>query len=568
MPYVPAETAQHPIVDLRGYHSGPSGRRSHKQRLLLAINAVLIIAGLGAAGMLSWVGGRASDVNRVALGRSLTEVSDNRGEQVVNILLVGSDSSANLDPDDPIQIGRKGERLGDVIIIAHLDQRTGDVALLSLPRDLWVPIAGTSREDRINRAFVVGGAATLIDTIEENFEIPIHHFVNVDFAGFQGLVEAVGSVEVPFDTPARDWNTNAGGEGRSQTGFFVHEAGCQALGPEQALAYVRSRYYQTQDVDGSWHTDPTSDFGRIRRQQEFLRRLAETAVEQGARNPVVLGDIIDTSIQNVAIDERLTPGILIDLSSGFRHFEPSNLQTYTYPAIDAKIGSSRVLRPIHGEAGGLRNLFAGERFDDPGSVDLTVSYSPGITDDLVVLSSSEDPTRLNSNVPGGSDGSANVNSVNTSTTRFPLAASAVVEALQDAGFVMGAVSESDIGPGITIVHGRNGHQAAQLVAGSLSVSAVNGLEVTFREEMAISGRNVRVEIGRQATIDAENGSETANEGIDQAQSADLSAPEIGGDAGQMDGVRDGANGSEASRVSRSEGNEEPLHQERNAVSCG
>ncbi len=67
------------------------------------------------------------------------------------------------------------------------------MALLSLPRDLWVEIGDSGRESRINRAFVVGGPAELIETIEGNFDIPIHHYVNVDFAGFQGLVSADGS---------------------------------------------------------------------------------------------------------------------------------------------------------------------------------------------------------------------------------------------------------------------------------------------------------------------------------------------------------------------------------------
>ena len=63
----------------------------------------------------------------------------------------------------------------------------------------------------------------LIDTIEENFDIPINHYVQVDFAGFRGLVDAVGSVPVWFDAPARDFNA---AEGISQTGFEALDPGC------------------------------------------------------------------------------------------------------------------------------------------------------------------------------------------------------------------------------------------------------------------------------------------------------------------------------------------------------
>ncbi|MFV0259119.1 MAG: LCP family protein, partial [Acidimicrobiales bacterium] len=294
-------------------------------------NTLMMAAALGAAGMLALAAQKAGSVARVPLDRSLTPTPTERGDRVVNILLVGSDSSDNLDPDDPVQIGRHGERLADVIILAHIDQRTGQAALLSLPRDLWLPIADTGRSDKINRAFVVAGPSGLIDTIEQRFDIPIHHYVNVDFAGFEGLVEAVGTVDVSFDAPARDWNVNADPP-RSQTGFIVDTPGCHALGPREALAYVRSRYYQTQGDDGVWRTDPSSDLGRIERQQDFLQRLLQAAIDDGARNPVVLADLIDTGIENVVIDSELSPAVLLDLAQAYRGFEPDDLQTFTVPA--------------------------------------------------------------------------------------------------------------------------------------------------------------------------------------------------------------------------------------------
>jgi len=352
-------------------------RRSWGQRMLLTFNVLLIAATLAIAAGFAYGGQRAAAVNRVALDRSLSERPEAvPGSRVLNVLLVGSDSSANLDPDDPVQVGRHGEKLGDVIIIVHIDERTRSLTMLSLPRDLWVDVADSNRQSRINRTYSLGGAAMLINTIEENFDIPIHHFVNVDFASFEGLVEALGGVDVYFDTPARDWNVNAKPQPRSQTGFLVETAGCHRLSPRQALSYVRSRYYQTMTEDGRWVTDPTADLGRIRRQQGFLKSLMQQAVRQGARNPLVLADVVDVAIQNVQIDQDLTAAEILDLATSYSTFEPSELETYTFPAIDDTIRGNRVLVPQHERAGPLVALFNGAPQNSPTSVSVMVRTAP------------------------------------------------------------------------------------------------------------------------------------------------------------------------------------------------
>lgn len=430
----------------------PRLRRSWVQRGVLLMNLLLIAAALGTAFLLNYGYGRAASINRVALGRSLTPVPEDLepGERVMNILLVGSDSSANLDEDDPIQIGRQGERFGDVIIVAHIDERSGEIALLSLPRDLWVDIAGTGRASRINRAFVTGGPATLIETIESEFEVPIHHYVNVDFAGFQGLVAAVGSVDVFFETPARDWNVNAKPVPRTQTGFVVEEAGCQSLDPETALAYVRSRYYQTQNDDGDWVTDPTSDLGRIRRQQDFLRRIIQQAIDVGARNPFVLRDLIDAGLENVAIDQRLTPQLLVDLGMAYRSFDPNGLQTYSFPAVDGRVGQNQVLLPQVDDAEPVLKLFRGAPFDDPSTVSLTVQVADDVTDRRET---------------------------------------ALLAGLRRDGFEVQQVANSDVGGGLLLRHGPDGRHAAELVADGLSE------EVIFEQVAGLAGRSVVLEVG-------------------------------------------------------------------------
>ncbi|MEM7275353.1 MAG: LCP family protein [Actinomycetota bacterium] len=464
----------------------PRLKRSWGQRGVLALNLTLILLALGAAALLNYGYGRAASINRVSLGRSLTPIPEELepGERVMNVLLVGSDSSANLDEDDPIQIGRQGERFGDVIIIAHIDERTSDIALLSLPRDLWVDVAGASRPSRINRAFEIGGPATLIETIETEFDIPIHHYVNVDFAGFQGLVSAVGSVEIFFDTPARDWNVNARPTPRSQTGFLVETAGCHSLDSEMALAYVRSRYYQTQDEDGRWSTDPSSDLGRIRRQQDFLRRLLQKAISLGARNPFVLRDLIDAGLENVAIDQRLTPQLLVDLGATYRSFDPSGLQTYSFPAVDGQVGQNQVLLPLRNEAEPVLALFAGAGFDHPSTVGLTVRVGPD--DDAETASA--------------------------------------VARLRLAGFDVDPSARADLPPGTTVRHGPDGRHAAELVVEAL------GRPATYEQVDGLIGRSVVLLLGEEAddpvppsAIDG-----GAGDGSNGNETATIDAPDPGG----------------------------------------
>ena len=427
------------------------GVSKRKRILVVLFNLVLACVALMAAAVLYYINLRVSEINRIALDASLSEIANGeRGERVINILLVGSDSSANLDPDDPIRNGRNGEQLGDVIIIAHVDERSGDVALLSLPRDLWLPIPGTGRSNRINKAFESGGPALLIDTIEQNFDIPINHYANVDFAGFQGLVEAVGSVDIYFETPARDWNVNASPAPRSQTGFEVLENGCQPLDGQQALAYVRSRYYQTQNEDGAWVTDPSSDLGRIRRQQDFLRSLMKRAIELGARNPFVLNELVTTGMQNVTIDSELTPQLLLDIANAYRGFNPDSLQTYSMPVFDSQVGNRLVLSPSSSEAEPILEIFRGKEFSSPDTIQIS----------LVGQSSNPQLLQVQSVLSGKGYRSK---------------------------FVSPTTSNASSGT-LVIRHGPDGIAAANMVASAL------GGSYQFEEFNGIAGRDVQIAI--------------------------------------------------------------------------
>ena len=208
-----------------------------------------------------------------------------------NYLIVGTDSRDGVADDVEnagviFGDGVAGERT-DTIAILRVE---GDVvSLLAIPRDLYVPIEGGAR-NRINAAFAFGGPESLIVTVQRELDIPIDHYLEVDFAGFLGLVDALGGVTVDFAHPAYD----------ERSGLAIDTAGPNELDSAAALAYVRSRRY-TELIDGQLVTDPTSDLGRVQRQQIFLGAVMG---ELGAtRNPFVHLDALRAVADNVRVDD-------------------------------------------------------------------------------------------------------------------------------------------------------------------------------------------------------------------------------------------------------------------------
>jgi LCP family protein required for cell wall assembly len=286
---------------------------------------------LTSAWALAFYKNQLSDIPRIPLEGSLSEVSDQSEPQ--NFLLVGADSSAGLDASDPVNIGRNPqEQLTDTIMILRIDPNQEKAWLLSLPRDLYIPIAGNHGKDRINTALTLGGPQLLIQTIKDNFGIPINHFMQVNFLAFQELVDSVGGVNVYFNYPARD----------SNTGLDVETPGCRTLNGEQALQFARSRHY-TAKIDGVWTEDPTSDHGRIARQQYFIKQALKKAIDKGARNPIELNSLIQVAKNYVTIDDKLTPDQILDLGSRFNSFNPDSLQVYEPYTTGGYAGAAAVL---------------------------------------------------------------------------------------------------------------------------------------------------------------------------------------------------------------------------------
>lgn len=259
-----------------------------------------------------------------------------------NFLLTGSDNGACPDKGDGTAggIGDResfGER-SDTIMVLRVDPTINDVAVLSFPRDLWVNIAGTRRQARINSAFDSKDPNRLIRTIDDNFGVPIDHYVNVNLCAFKEIVDSVGGVKIPFTYRTKD----------EKVGFREVGPGCVELRGSQALAYVRSRtgYRYFDEATQKWLSDPTGDIGRINRQQDFLRRSMQRALDRGTTNPATANALLNVALNRVITDDRLTPRDLLSLAQAMRNLDTSGVSSYTVEWSMRRIGGESVLIPV------------------------------------------------------------------------------------------------------------------------------------------------------------------------------------------------------------------------------
>ncbi|MGK2949096.1 MAG: LCP family protein, partial [Acidimicrobiales bacterium] len=221
-----------------------------------------------------------------------------------NYLIVGSDSrdpqaliDAGLDPAGFAEGG--GQRSDTMLVLRFVD---GQALMMSIPRDLYVPISGTGGSQKINAAYN-GGPPRLVATVQESLGIPIHHYMEVDFVSFAQLVDALGGITIDFPHPAFDRNS----------GLDVRESGPVQLDGPASLSYVRSRQY-TEIIDGQEVRDPTGDLGRVVRQQQFLKAVFGELGD--SRNPLTLARAAGSATGGLAIDDDL--GLLDAIRLGWR----------------------------------------------------------------------------------------------------------------------------------------------------------------------------------------------------------------------------------------------------------
>ena len=238
-----------------------------------------------------------------------------------NVLLVGSDTRDTTGA----QFQGKGAQFtsgqrSDTVILAHLFGNSDKAQLISIPRDSYVSIPAYTdpktgkvfpqHSAKINSAIEEGGPALLKATVEELSGIRVDNYVQIDFAGFQTMVEKLGGVEVCLKNNAKE----------SNSGIDL-KAGRQTIQGAQALAFVRQRYGL-----------PNGDIDRIKRQQAFIGSITRKVLSSGTLlNPLKLSGFLDAATSSVAVDESLQGGGLTQLALRLRSFNAGGVAFATVP---------------------------------------------------------------------------------------------------------------------------------------------------------------------------------------------------------------------------------------------
>ncbi|MGH2814614.1 MAG: LCP family protein, partial [Actinomycetota bacterium] len=286
-----------------------SARRRRNLLRTLAILAVLV-AVLASAGLVC--GYRYAD-RLVRKGKrpvaGLTPVGSGRP---MNILLVGSDSRTGLTRRQlgRIQTVKVPGRRTDTIMVLHVSPRRDKAVMVSLPRDLRTTVDG--RTSKLNAAFAVGGPGLLVRTVGQTTGLPINHYAEIDFAGFLKVVDALGGITL----------CNRSGHRLDDPYANLHMGpGCKDMRGIQALAFVRAR-----------HVD--SDFGRIGRQQEFMRAVVAKLESRGSlvNLPKLMG-IADVATDHIRTDQALSTPTAIGLARRLRKLDPASIDMRVYPSV-------------------------------------------------------------------------------------------------------------------------------------------------------------------------------------------------------------------------------------------
>jgi LCP family protein required for cell wall assembly len=274
----------------------------------------------------TWIGlGQISgQISRISVFGDL----ENRPEKVnsaLNYLVVGSDNREGLSKEQirKLRVGGVDVAAGgrsDTMLLVHISKARDSAFIVSLPRDTLVTIPAHVSQDgksqipdrpgKLNAAFAFGGAPLLIQTIELMTELKIDHYIEVSFAGFVGVVDALGGIEVCSKVDIDDPKSH-----------LVLKAGYHVLDGIESLKYVRTR-----DFDGR------GDIGRMERQQQFVSAIVRKATSSGTLlNPIKLANFYQATISTVKMDEGIVKNDLLTLGKQLSTLSSGSVRTLTVP---------------------------------------------------------------------------------------------------------------------------------------------------------------------------------------------------------------------------------------------
>ncbi len=377
----------------------PRPRRTWTQRICVLFLIIAFFGSSLSAALLAYAKDTVSSIPRTAYGNILTqEATENSTSlpeipddgkvdvpeeklerETVNFFLIGTDSVASLPEGHRLRQTRStAQLLTDTLIILRLDTGSSsegqsentNVSVVSIPRDLWVPISGYGGEhQKINSLLAFTGPQTLVQTVKDYFAVPINYVIQVDFNGFLELFEILGGLDLFIEFPIKD----------KKAQLSIEETGCISLTPQQGLGIVRSRTMEAY-VQGEWReVDTLSDLDRMDRQQDFLILALQQAFDSGFRDPGKIRSVIEDVFRGgyLTLDDRMTPEDMIDLANRFRSFDANDLNRYTLPTVFDWDGPYSILRLIEAEAQIILDVFRGDQTEK--SFGITLLNGTGIT---------------------------------------------------------------------------------------------------------------------------------------------------------------------------------------------
>ena len=255
-----------------------NARKTKKKKRSIWKVLLIVLIILIAAGGVAWYGLASSLYGRISYEETGGEESALRQDGVTNILLIGNDSREN---------GEDGR--SDAMILLSISEKTRTVQMISFLRDMYVEIPGHDG-NRLNAAYAYGGPELLMETVRENFQIPVSHYVLVNFEAFANLVDAVGGVDLELTSEEVEYVNGYLVEYNQLTGrpegtdyLDTSRSGLIHLNGPQALAYTRNRYIGT-------------DFGRTERQRKVLSAVIGELPKALLTNPQ---GVLDSLLSNL-----------------------------------------------------------------------------------------------------------------------------------------------------------------------------------------------------------------------------------------------------------------------------
>ncbi|WKX10039.1 LCP family protein [Streptomyces sp. NL15-2K] len=324
-------------------------RRRRIARLFAVLLCALLLTG---AGTYAWADLRLD--RAVDLGKIADRPPQGKG---TTYLIVGSDSRDGLSEQarKELHTGSAGGGRTDSMMLLHTGAH--GTTMVSLPRDSWLTLPSyvdpdtgkhyRASKDKLNAAYSLGGPRLLIRTIELNTGLRIDHYTEIGFAGFVGVVDAVGGVEMCLDRNIKDPKSGAN-----------LTKGCHNLNGTEALAFVRERHQEAQ-----------GDLGRSRNQRKFLSALARKAAAPGtALDPFRTYPALSAALDTLVVDKDMELPTLVSLFQAMRSVSGGSGRQLNVPVSGLGFSTSKG-SAVKWDTAKAKQLFTELRNDRPVSID-------------------------------------------------------------------------------------------------------------------------------------------------------------------------------------------------------